>query len=94
MPSPLRVGLVTWGTEGDIRPFFALAHALEARGHRVQIAHASVEARDLSVLARTVKASVHSVGEAYFRDNQRQLSDSCLALAARAWGCRGGALAG
>lgn len=75
MAAPLRVGLITWGTEGDIRPFFALAHALEARGHQVRLVYVSVEARDLSALARTVKGEVTSVGEAHFRENQQQISN-------------------
>ena len=32
-----RIGLQTWGSEGDIRPFASLASALAARGHEVTL---------------------------------------------------------
>ena len=33
----MRIGLQTWGSEGDIRPVVALAEALVARGHCVEL---------------------------------------------------------
>lgn len=32
-----RIGLLTWGSHGDIRPFLALADGLQAAGHEVQL---------------------------------------------------------
>ena len=34
---PLRVGLITCGTRGDVQPFLALSQELRARGHEVAI---------------------------------------------------------
>ncbi len=48
----MRLALASWGTEGDIRPFFALAAALTARGHEVRLAYVNVDGTDLSDLAR------------------------------------------
>lgn len=33
----MRIGLETWGTEGDVQPFLALARGLSAAGHRVTL---------------------------------------------------------
>ncbi len=37
MHRPLRIGIQTWGSEGDVRPMVALAEALIARGHHVEL---------------------------------------------------------
>ena len=34
----MKIGIQTWGTEGDIRPFIALAGGLSAAGHEVTLA--------------------------------------------------------
>ncbi|HEX6099092.1 MAG TPA: glycosyltransferase [Thermoanaerobaculia bacterium] len=44
----MRIGLQTWGTEGDIRPFVALAGGLSARGHDVTLVVTSVDLKDYS----------------------------------------------
>ena len=38
----MRIGLQTWGSEGDIRPFVALGHALVARGHQVELVYTEI----------------------------------------------------
>lgn len=43
--APCRIALQTWGTDGDIHPFLALAAALAQRGHRVTLAITSAERR-------------------------------------------------
>lgn len=42
----MRIGIVTWGSNGDARPFIALAAGLGRRGHDVHLHIASVESRD------------------------------------------------
>lgn len=44
----MRIGLQTWGSHGDIRPFIALAAGLEAAGHEVTLLVTSVEGVDYS----------------------------------------------
>ena len=44
----MRIGLQTWGSHGDIRPFIALAQGLEAAGHDVTLLTTSVDGTDYS----------------------------------------------
>ena len=44
----MRVGILTWGSEGDLRPFLALSEGLSAAGHDVRLAYAPAEGRDYS----------------------------------------------
>lgn len=71
----MRVGLMTWGTEGDIRPFFALAATLRQRGHDVQLAYVNVEGRDLAHLGTAVGVDSQSVCAGYFRAQRERISD-------------------
>jgi sterol 3beta-glucosyltransferase len=42
----MKIGLQTWGTEGDVRPFIALAGGLSASGHDVTLVVTSVDLKD------------------------------------------------
>ena len=46
----MKIGLQTWGSDGDIRPFLALAGGLRARGHEVSLVITSVDNDDYSLL--------------------------------------------
>lgn len=70
----MRIGVLTWGTEGDIRPFFALGHELQARGHRVDLAYTNIEGRDHGGLARECGLEARSVATRYFRDHADELA--------------------
>ena len=47
----MRIGLQTWGSEGDLRPFVVLAAGLSRAGHDVTLALSDVGGRDHSALA-------------------------------------------
>jgi sterol 3beta-glucosyltransferase len=47
----MRIGLQTWGSEGDIRPFMALGHGLATRGHDVELVYTDFEDRQFEALA-------------------------------------------
>lgn len=47
----MRIGIQTWGSDGDIRPFIALAGGLRKAGHQVTLGVASVDGKDYSPLA-------------------------------------------
>ena len=47
----MRVGLQTWGSEGDILPFLALAAGLVKAGHQVKLCITEVAERDYSGIA-------------------------------------------
>ncbi len=40
----MKIGMLTWGSHGDIRPFLALADGLQAAGHQVHLVVFSLEA--------------------------------------------------
>ena len=42
----MRIGIQTWGSTGDIRPFVALAAALTQAGHRVHLVVTDIDRRD------------------------------------------------
>jgi len=55
----MKIGIQTWGSDGDIRPFFALANGLSTNGHDVTVCYTSVDRTDYSDLA--VKLNVKSI---------------------------------
>ncbi len=69
----MRIGLQTWGTEGDVRPFVALARELSSRGHTVRLLYTSVEGRDFDALAASCGIDARAVGGEYFRDHREEL---------------------
>lgn len=44
----MKIGIIAWGSEGDIRPFIALATGLSKRGHDVDMVAASIDYRDFT----------------------------------------------
>jgi sterol 3beta-glucosyltransferase len=48
----MKIGIQTWGSEGDIRPFIALAGGLTSAGHEVTLAVSGVKKMDFSALHR------------------------------------------
>lgn len=44
----MKIGIIAWGSEGDIRPFIALATELSKRGHHVDMVASSIDNRDFS----------------------------------------------
>ncbi len=44
----MKLGLQTWGTDGDFMPFLALAIGLKKAGHDVTLAYTSVDGKDYS----------------------------------------------
>lgn len=57
----VRIGIHTWGSEGDIRPFFALALGLARRGHEVSVGYVAIDGRDYGPLARSLGIEARSV---------------------------------
>lgn len=44
----MKIGLQTWGTDGDFFPFLALAIGLKEAGHQVTLAYTSIDGKDYS----------------------------------------------
>ena len=70
----------TWGSEGDIRPFLALGHALARRGHAVELLYTEVYDRryehiaaSLGFTARAVASPVVTTPEEMVRIGEKIL---------------------
>ena len=61
----MRIGLQTWGSEGDIRPFLALAGGLSARGHEVTLAVTSVDTADYTPYAESLRFRIIHAHDTY-----------------------------
>lgn len=72
----MKIGIQTWGSEGDIRPFIALAGGLSRRGHNVTLAYTSVSDTDYSSLADTLNFSSVSVNKNF--EYTRELKDKLV----------------
>ncbi len=57
----MRIGLQTWGSEGDIRPFVALADGLQKAGHEVTLVITSAENKDYTPLAHSLGLRIRQV---------------------------------
>ena len=44
----MKIGIITWGSQGDIRPFIALATGLSKRGHQVEMVASPIDYSDFS----------------------------------------------
>ena len=69
----MRVGLQSWGTEGDLRPFLALGQALQRRGHDVKVVFTSIEGKDFTSLAASTGVETRFVDDGYFVANREEL---------------------
>lgn len=47
----MKIGILTWGSNGDVRPFIALASGLGARGHQVTLHIANADKGDYSAFS-------------------------------------------
>lgn len=63
----MKIGLQTWGTEGDIRPFIALAGGLSARGHDVTLAVTNTQTNDYTRYARSLQFRIVHAHNTYAR---------------------------
>ncbi|MBV6404763.1 MAG: glycosyltransferase family 1 protein [Flavobacteriales bacterium] len=61
----MRIGLQTWGTEGDVAPFAALAEALLRAGHQVTLVYTALDDRELPPCSAAI--TVHRVGGPFGR---------------------------
>ena len=57
----MRIGIQTWGSEGDIRPFVALGQALATRGHRVELVYTDIGERSYDAAAAALGFTARAV---------------------------------
>jgi len=58
----VKLGLQTWGSDGDIRPFIALAGGLSAAGHDVTLAVTSVDNKDYTSFSKDLNFTIKHIG--------------------------------
>ena len=58
----MKIGLQTWGTTGDIRPFLALAGGLSGAGHDVSLVITCADRIDFSSSAQRMGFALSQVG--------------------------------
>lgn len=75
----MKIGIQTWGSHGDIRPFIALADGLKADGHDVTLAVTCVDSDRYSGLTTRTGVSVKTVATPVISDPS-QLKRSSEAL--------------
>lgn len=57
----MRIGIQTWGSEGDIRPFVALGAALSRRGHHVELVYTEIGERRYEAVAESLGFTARAV---------------------------------
>ncbi len=68
-PASVKIGLQTCGSEGDTRPFLALAGGLRAWGHEVSLVVTSMDGKDYTPYGREMDFPITHVG-AILRDDK------------------------
>ncbi len=64
----MRIGVQTWGSDGDIRPLIALAGGLADAGHDVTLSVSSVDNKDYTHFAEALGFGIEHVGRTVFDD--------------------------
>lgn len=75
----MKIGIQTWGSHGDIRPFVALADGLKAEGHDVTLAVTCVDSDRYSEMSTSTGVKVECVATPVIADSV-QLAKSGEAL--------------
>ncbi len=60
--NPMRIGIQTWGTEGDVRLLIALASGLSTAGHDVTLAITEITNKQFTTLGERLNFSIRHVG--------------------------------
>jgi UDP:flavonoid glycosyltransferase YjiC (YdhE family) len=79
----VRIGIQTWGSEGDIRPFMALGHALARRGHEVELLYTEIAARRYEEVARSLGFTARAVASPVVADEEELFQIGLKAIHAR-----------
>lgn len=67
----VRIGIQTWGSEGDIRPFVALGAALARRGHFVEMIYTEIGERRYERVAASLGFTARAVASPVVDDPER-----------------------
>lgn len=64
----MKIGIQTWGSTGDIRPFIALATGLQAAGHDVTLFATDIDNRDYSEFAEKAGFAINHIATPVIED--------------------------
>jgi sterol 3beta-glucosyltransferase len=79
----MRIGIQTWGSEGDIRPFLALGHALSSRGHDVEMLYTEIGERRYDAVAQSLGFTARAVASPVVPDREALYEIGLEAIYAR-----------
>jgi sterol 3beta-glucosyltransferase len=79
----LRIGIQTWGSEGDIRPFIALGAALTRRGHHVELLYTEISDRRYEHVAAALGFTARAVASPVIASREREYEVGLAAIASR-----------
>ena len=70
----MKIGVQTWGSDGDILPFIALANGLSAAGHSVSTVYTSVDNKEYVSLGAYSGISIVKVYEGFDQPREEILA--------------------
>jgi UDP:flavonoid glycosyltransferase YjiC (YdhE family) len=79
----VRIGIQTWGSEGDIRPFVALGHALAQRGHVVELLYTEIGERRYEDVAASLGFTARAIASPVVSDAERLFAIGLKAINTR-----------
>ncbi|HYE88354.1 MAG TPA: glycosyltransferase [Vicinamibacterales bacterium] len=79
----MRIGIQTWGSEGDIRPLIALGAALTRRGHQVELLYTEISTRRYEHVAAALGFTARAVASPVIADRARENDIGLAAIGAR-----------
>jgi len=79
----MRIGIQTWGSEGDIRPFVALGAALVNRGHDVEMLYTEISTRRYEHVAAALGFTARAVASPVIASREREYDVGLAAIGSR-----------
>lgn len=79
----MRIGIQTWGSEGDIRPFVALGAALTRRGHHVELLYTEISDRRYEHVAQALGFTARAVASPVLASREREYEVGLAAIGSR-----------
>ncbi len=79
----MRVGIQTWGSEGDIRPLVAIGHGLVQRGHDVELVYTDIGNRSYDAVAAALGMTARAVATPVIADESELYAIGLSAIDAR-----------
>jgi sterol 3beta-glucosyltransferase/vancomycin aglycone glucosyltransferase len=76
----VKIGIQTWGSEGDIRPFLALGHALAERGHAVELLYTEIGERRYEAVAEALGFTARAVASPVIADRDELFAIGLAAI--------------